>query len=103
MQGPLNDESMALSIKRSCDLDLNVSPPRLPQRPSLRRSSTACPLQATRLLSTAHMSKTVSQDTLSRVLRSIHLRRAVCFNGEGATPWVTKVPPASDMAAAVMP
>jgi len=37
------------------------------------------------------------------VLRSIHLRGAVYFNVEGAAPWVAEVPPACDMAAAVMP
>ena len=50
-----------------------------------------------------HRESHITQDTLSQVLRSIHLRGAIYFNVEGAAPWVAEVPPACEMAAVVMP
>ena len=42
-------------------------------------------------------------DTLSDVLRRIHLRGTLLFHVVGGSPWVVEAPPASDIAAAVMP
>jgi AraC-like DNA-binding protein len=46
---------------------------------------------------------TMSQDTLSEVLRSIRLRGAVFYYVDGAEPWAAEAPPARDIAAAIMP
>lgn len=42
-------------------------------------------------------------DTLSELLRAVHLRGAVFFYVEGAAPWVAESPAARDIAAAIMP
>lgn len=45
----------------------------------------------------------MERDTLSEVLRSIRLRGTVFFQLQGGTPWVVESPPASEIAAVVIP
>ena len=45
----------------------------------------------------------MSLDTLSDVLRRIHLRGTLLFHVAGGAPWVVEALPASEIAAAVMP
>lgn len=45
----------------------------------------------------------MSQDTLSDVLRAVHLRGAVFYYIEGAAPWVAEAPPARELLPAIMP
>lgn len=45
----------------------------------------------------------MSLDTLSDVLRRIHLQGTLLFHVVGKAPWVVEAPPASGIAAAVMP
>jgi AraC-like DNA-binding protein len=45
----------------------------------------------------------MSEDTLSDVLRAVHLRGAVFYFIEGAAPWVAEAPPAREIIDAIMP
>jgi AraC-like DNA-binding protein len=42
-------------------------------------------------------------DTLSELLRAVHLRGAVFYYVEGAAPWVAEAPPVREIAGAIMP
>ena len=42
-------------------------------------------------------------DTLSELLRAVHLRGAVFYYLEGAAPWVAEAPAVREIAAAIMP
>jgi AraC-like DNA-binding protein len=45
----------------------------------------------------------MSRDTLSDVLRAVHLSGAVFYYIEGASPWVAEAPPSHEVIAAIMP
>jgi AraC-like DNA-binding protein len=45
----------------------------------------------------------MSADTLSELLRAVHLRGAVFYYVDGAAPWVAEAPPVREIAEAIMP
>ena len=45
----------------------------------------------------------MSADTLSELLRAVHLTGAVFYYVEGAAPWVAEAPPVREIAEAIMP
>src|SRR5262245_64914016 len=45
----------------------------------------------------------LSRDTLSDVLRTVHLRGALFYYIDGSSPWVAEAPPAAEIIPAIMP